>query len=42
MPMQRITDAQDRIDLVEYLRKATDPDAQKANTDGTTDNVETD
>lgn len=41
MPMQRITDAQDRIDLVEYLRKATDPDAQKAITDGTTDNIET-
>ncbi|MCL4135955.1 UNVERIFIED_CONTAM: hypothetical protein GTU68_031441 [Idotea baltica] len=33
MPMQRITDAQDRIDLVEYLKRATDPNAPASNTD---------
>lgn len=34
MPMQRITDAQDRIDLVEYLKRATDPNAPDAQPDG--------
>ncbi|MEH6728405.1 MAG: c-type cytochrome, partial [Hyphomicrobiales bacterium] len=42
MPMQRITDAQDRIDLVEYLKRATDPATSGADTNSQNDQVEAD
>lgn len=40
MPMQRITDAQDRLDLVEYLKRVTDLDASDANSNSQNGQVE--